>query len=68
MTHEQKESCDTCQFWEAFATRKIGNCRRHAPARGHMKGGWLGDNAQWPVTKRSDWCGEYRPVNGEDAQ
>jgi len=50
-------ACGDCQYW---ATPSLGRgappkeaaCRRHPPMPGSP---W----AQWPMTKPSDWCGDF---------
>ena len=60
-----KESCQSCQFW----TFPTGLCRRYPPrvygdTQGNMRGGdgqvWTNVEAEYPVTGRNDWCGEYK--------
>lgn len=53
-TLSSDKSCETCQFWKAGS--ESGECRRSAPLpMAHSKGSY----ANWLVTRKDDWCGEY---------
>lgn len=49
-------SCSSCRFWQNFDDG-LGKCRRHAPI---VSDGTI-EAIRWPVSKSSDWCGEYEP-------
>ncbi len=53
-------SCKGCQFWDEFNPGTHGFCRRYPPS---VHGPELDVRVEWPLTHRSDWCGEWR---GED--
>jgi hypothetical protein len=44
-------TCGSCRFWS------YSMCRRYPPLT-NRQGGFAVDR---PMTKRSDWCGEYQP-------
>lgn len=47
--------CGTCGYWAAFGDGDgTGNCRRYAPRPRNNE-----QDAAWPITKDSDWCGEW---------
>jgi len=55
-THKPPESgacCGRCHFW-TFLSSVSGQCHRMPPAA-HFE-----DGHYWPVTGRSDWCGEFK--------
>lgn len=55
----REEYCHLCRYWQPdIVDFRVGSCRRHAPIRGPMGGAW-------PITKRMDWCGEFRERYGE---
>lgn len=47
------EVCDDCMFWKPLRT-VAGQCRRYPP--------WVecSDKSSWPVTYRTDGCGEWK--------
>jgi hypothetical protein len=52
-------ACINCRFWEPayrnFFAPHYGECRRKSPRIPR-----LGGFAQWPTTRRADFCGEFR--------
>ena len=54
-------TCSTCRYWapdlvfnqSAGGGPKYGKCKRSTPLAN------AAGNAVWPVTEKSDWCGEY---------
>lgn len=44
--------CARCHYW-TFLSSATGQCRRMPPAA-HFE-----DGHYWPITGRSDWCGEF---------
>lgn len=54
---QQEMTCEHCRYWsEGESNRK--DCRRHSPELATT----IGDNhANWPSTKKDEWCGDYRP-------
>lgn len=53
------ERCNDCRFWLGSETDNwSGLCRRHAPQSSHDSR-WRG---HWPITARSEWCGEFQRV------
>ncbi len=63
-------SCQSCRFWQSDAG-EMGDCRRHAPRPALEKSlpalppeveaeEEFSQEAVWPVTFASDWCGEFR--------
>ena len=53
------ENCSKCKFWiETGAIDDgVNHCRRYAPAPGSSEARQL-----WPITKASDWCGEFKAL------
>lgn len=50
--------CRKCCFWAMeLDSSSMGECRRHAPS-------WSGALKEWPLTKNSDWCGEFKSEEG----
>jgi len=64
-----EKTCETCHWWVNPADKTIdpeaaAQCRRRAPRpRAAYEGG---DNPPqiWPVTRKSDWCGEWESKKG----
>jgi len=61
--------CGTCFWWEEWThdhgqKENVGYCRRNAPA----PFGANGDISvvEWPVTRKSDWCGEWDDGDAPD--
>ena len=53
-------SCETCQYYRAHSSQlKKGDCRRHAPVPGVHA-----NQIRFPHVAFSDWCGEYKCVEG----
>jgi hypothetical protein len=52
----EKYRCETCLFWREVPPDgdAVNECRRNAPFPGD------GSASRWPMTKASDWCGEYK--------
>ena len=51
------KGCVECKYWVAptkGALSKRGECRRNAPVIGVVL------SQQWPKTRATDWCGDYR--------
>ncbi len=64
-----EKTCETCHWWVNPADRTIdeshaAECRRRAPSpRAAVDGGEI--LAQlWPVTAKTDWCGEWESKKG----
>lgn len=60
--------CRTCYFWERVNpvsplwcshTEVLGTCRRSAPEQSRDPGQNY-QTAVWPITRPTDWCGEWR--------
>jgi len=55
--------CDECRFWDddrgrnAVLTKGEGLCKRHAPT----------PETYWAATEADDWCGEFEPIEDEEA-
>ena len=45
-------ACGRCRFWSKGSV-VAGQCRRMPPAADFESGHF------WPITGRSDWCGEF---------
>jgi len=62
--------CEDCRFWDdggsGAAGWKLGHgmCRRNAPAVTRQ---W-NTGVLWPLTKADDWCGEFEPIEDEEAK
>lgn len=57
--------CGSCRWWDVryssyhpYGPMGEGRCRKGLPSNN-------GGTGQWPVTEKSDWCGEHTP-KGED--
>ena len=51
-------TCKTCKFYndnERYYELRV--CKRYAPQSGSVR-----SEINWPHTKRTDWCGDYEPV------
>ena len=46
---EAHENCESCRFWQERGFADRGQCRRYPPVN------------TWPMSRGSDWCGEYEP-------
>ena len=58
------ETCKGCHFWRRLGLiehgeteNRRGRCKRNAPVDRGM------NNAFWPETHESDWCGEFKPLS-----
>lgn len=60
--------CDTCKFWArsgfvdtVIGPARHGKCHRNAPKDRGV------NNAFWPETHETNWCGEYQgePEHGD---
>lgn len=57
--------CQTCRNWnqdESYrenATHLVRECRHLAPV---VVIDATGTRTQWPTTKGTDWCGDWKPV------
>jgi len=49
----KQRQCESCRFWDDYGNGETGECRRRAPRRGQH-----GDGC-WPLTRPSDWCGQW---------
>lgn len=53
--------CSTCRFWQPITPQwpDLGSCVRRAPlpSKTPMQ------QAQWPTTHESNWCGEWEGRN-----
>jgi hypothetical protein len=63
---KRNDNCYTCRFWVGFGVRERGpegNCLRYPPTvtPRHPKG-------QFPVTKVTDWCGEWQRAGMGEAE
>lgn len=62
--NHKEDACLGCRFWvdlgEVFG-QGAGTCRRHAPVPYPLSSPDNGvpDDAIWPRTDESDWCGEW---------
>jgi hypothetical protein len=55
----ERVECSGCKYWKAGNERSTwGQCRKNAPVPYTDKQPRSTPNAQWPTTKRDDWCGE----------
>lgn len=52
----QDRACMHCMWWDQYNS-VAGHCKRMPPSRpdGEAEG-------FWPMTGRSDWCGEFKRV------
>jgi hypothetical protein len=59
-THPATAVCSACKHWSNQANAEIGECRRYAPQTLVFT---VDDQtkfeSRFPVTKASDWCGEF---------
>jgi hypothetical protein len=59
-TTSQTKTCAACAFWNETASNE-GECRRQPPQAISFK---VDESTQFetrfPVTKASDWCGEFQ--------
>jgi hypothetical protein len=70
---ERPDRCGTCRWWGGWPDDDAGLCRRYPPAfgaremePGEVEAGHLAaDRGFWPVTDSDDWCGEWRPREGD---
>lgn len=53
------ESCGTCRFFN----EREGECRRFPRSANHNF--FTGSHDRYPQMGRSDWCGEYQPVEDQ---
>lgn len=51
-----RDTCNTCRFWERAKHGKLGQCRTRSPVVVVA-----GESAftRWPMTAADDWCGEH---------
>lgn len=63
---DQPTNCASCAFWkhtqgepsrQTVEVYEPGLCLRHAPMRYGLDFEW----GVWPVTKATNWCGDYQP-------
>lgn len=62
----QEPACDHCRFFDPIVGRyddKYGRCLRNPPQ--FIESGVL--NGEWPVVRRSSWCGEHEEYYEDDA-
>ncbi len=69
------QNCGTCRFWQERWTSRAdaieegvsGGCRRHPPTvlRVREIDDFHDQNADYPATPPTWWCGEYAPANPE---
>lgn len=66
------ERCEFCRYWPVSGGSddrwyglgghntdgSVSDCRRRAPAE-RREGRELHGSAEWPTTKRTDWCGDF---------
>ena len=70
--------CRACRYWVNDRAKSFGSCRRFPPvpvaSTYTEQKGDCGDYHQevnsnlfsaWPETDPTDWCGEFRPVEGK---
>jgi hypothetical protein len=60
---EERHNCGSCLWWEEIPEISFkgkgsgtGKCRKKAPASPPLE---YEHGADWPVTKKEDWCGEH---------
>lgn len=55
-----KPACESCVYWDSisnlYTSDGQGHCRRNAPG---MQRGREMLFALWPITRKTDWCGEW---------
>jgi hypothetical protein len=58
----ERPTCKTCPYW-AGDLEESGECRAHSPRfapQSSIDEGFAdGDNAAWPASADTDWCGEH---------
>jgi len=63
--------CATCLHWrpETTGDKTIGwgQCRRMPPAMPPIQNDKLLHVGVWPHTRESEWCGEWRASDSDDA-
>jgi hypothetical protein len=59
-------ACGNCDFWEAINEQPGGKgiCRREPPISKNKQEGVF--TAIWPVSHKTDWCGEFEPRYEEE--
>lgn len=66
------QACGRCAFWraarDAGAAMGWGECRRMPPALPPIENDKLVHVGLWPHTDGRDWCGEWQPRTGGDAE
>lgn len=64
---EQRPTCETCPYWDQFATNLyVGICRRHAPvavmvslAQTENDDAEINPDPTFPCVTAEEWCGEH---------
>jgi hypothetical protein len=56
----RSERCGTCRYFESYVFNR-GRCRRYPPV---PRRSWPQDDAVFPATFATQWCGEYTPKHG----
>ncbi len=64
-----EKTCETCHWWvnpddATLDQQYAAECRRRAPAPGPVLEGAEIRRQAWPVTLKTDWCGEWEGVKG----
>lgn len=52
---EEERNCRNCRFWVGETEAEWGICKRYPPQ-------FNSEGASQVRTQRSDWCGEFEPV------
>lgn len=74
------ERCETCRFWPAARNSRgtygmhghhtdgsVSDCRRYPPRDTDPSREHYDRNAVWPRTLKTDWCGEWKLAETENA-
>ena len=77
MAHDEREICLTCGFWAADTLQRAEAERVRLSRTGiapryecHSRPPVVLPSAQsmWPTTLATDWCGEWEPSDGKEAE
>lgn len=52
-------TCASCDHWAVYPSKRVGECRRHAPAPMYSLTGDKPGPIWWPQTEGAFWCGDY---------
>lgn len=53
--------CGLCRHWLPLPQQMIGSCKRYPPVP-------VGGSQVLPQMAFGDWCGEFKPLEREDAE